>query len=84
GVAAWLAVLCIAAGIAGRTAVVTVAEATAAALRSEARAMLGGDLEVAATRAPTAAEDAAIAAALPAGTRTTRVRALTTMATGTA
>ena len=77
---ALLIMACVAIGVSGRVAVGTTSAAIATAIGGESRAVLGGDLEVAGSRALAAEQRTAISAAWPADSATTEVRSFTTMA----
>ena len=75
-----LVVLCLAIAVFGRVAVATVVAGVERHTAEEARDLVGGDLELTASRPFTSEEQAAISAALPPGTRQMQVEGLVTMA----
>ena len=75
-----LLVACIALAVAGRVGVGTLVAGVEASAAREARGLLGGDVELASAAPLTPEQDAAVAAALPSGSRRLRVQTLTTMA----
>ncbi len=79
---AWLALLCIAVGIAARGAVSGTVSAMEDHLAGEARAVLAADLEVSSSRPLEAAVCEAVQSALPPGARTAELRTMTAMAVG--
>lgn len=79
---AWMAVGCIAVGIAARGAVDGTVAAFSASAAREARAVLAADLEVGSGTPFDTPTRAAVAAVLPAGARQAEMRTLTAMAAG--
>jgi putative ABC transport system permease protein len=77
---AWLALACIAVGVAARGAVTGSVGAVEARLANEARALIAADLEVSSTRPLSDDLLATVTATLPPGARTAQARSLTAMA----
>ncbi len=77
---AWLALACIAVGVAARGAVAGSVTAVEHQLAAQARELLAADLEVSSARPLDAAVRAAVAGVLPPGSRTAEARSLTAMA----
>lgn len=81
---AWLALACIAVGVAARGAVTGSVGAIEAHLAAQARDLIAADVEVSSSRPLDDAVRAAIDAAVPPGSRRAELRSLTAMATGPA
>lgn len=77
---AWLALACIAVGVAARGAVTGSVATIETHLASEARSLLAADVEVGSSRPLDAEVRAALAAVLPPGSRTAELRTMTAMA----
>ncbi len=77
---AWLALACIAVGVAARGAVTGSVTMVEAQLASQARELIAADLEVSSARALDDTVRTAVLAALPPGSRTAESRTLTAMA----
>ncbi len=77
---AWLALACIAVGVAARGAVSGSVGAVEDQLSSQARDLIAADLEISSSRPLEGPVRAAVASAIPSGSRTAEARSLTAMA----